>query len=108
MADKKAVVQIDGKSFELPIYSGTAGTDVIDVRALGQHGYFTFDPGFMSTGSCESKITYIDGDNGVLLHRGFPIEQLAEHSDYLELCYLLLEGEQPNLEQYNQFKHTIT
>lgn len=109
MADKKAVVHIDGQApFELPIYSGTAGTDVIDVRALGQHGYFTFDPGFMSTGSCESKITYIDGDNGVLLHRGYPIEQLAVESDYLETCYLLLEGELPNEEQYIKFKHVIT
>jgi citrate synthase len=108
MADKKAVVQIDGKSFELPIYSGTAGTDVIDVRTLGQQGYFTFDPGFMSTGSCESKITYIDGDNGVLLHRGYPIEQLAEHSDYLELCYLLLEGELPKKKDYTDFVTTIT
>ena len=89
MADKKAVVHIEGLApFELPIYSGTAGTDVIDVRALGQQGYFTFDPGFMSTGSCESKITYIDGDNGILLHRGYPIEQLAVESDYLETCYL--------------------
>ena len=88
MADKKAVVQVDGKSFELPIYSGSAGTDVIDVRALGQHGYFTFDPGFMSTGSCESKITYIDGDNGVLLHRGYPIEQLADRGLAPELKFL--------------------
>ena len=109
MADKKAVVQIEGQApFELPIYSGTAGTDVIDVRALGQQGYFTFDPGFMATGSCESKITYIDGDNGVLLHRGYPIEQLAEHSDYLETCYLLLEGELPGKEKYDEFVHTIT
>ncbi|CAM5225885.1 citrate synthase [Alishewanella longhuensis] len=108
MADKKAVVQIDGKTFELPIYSGSAGTDVIDVRTLGQQGYFTFDPGFMSTGSCESKITYIDGDNGVLLHRGYPIEQLAEKSNYLETCYLLLEGELPTKAQYNDFVKTIT
>ena len=109
MADKKAVVHIDGLApIELPIYSGTAGTDVIDVRALGQHGYFTFDPGFMSTGSCESKITYIDGDNGILLHRGYPIEQLAVESDYLETCYLLLEGELPTKAQYDNFTHVIT
>src|SRR5574343_270634 len=109
MADKKAVVHIEGLApFELPIYAGTAGTDVIDVRALGQQGYFTFDPGFMSTGSCESKITYIDGDNGVLLHRGYPIEQLAVGSDYLETGYLLLEGELPTAAQYENFRHVIT
>ena len=95
MADKKALLKVDGidKAIELPVLSGTLGTDVIDVRSLGANGVFTYDPGFMSTGSCESSITYIDGDAGILLHRGYPIAQLAEHSDYLETCYLLLHGE---------------
>lgn len=109
MADKKATIQIEGHDpIELPIYSGTAGQDVIDVRALGSHGLFTYDPGFMSTGSCESAITYIDGAKGVLLHRGYPIEQLAEHSNHLELCYLLLNGELPNKEEYERFASSIT
>ncbi|KZN66607.1 type II citrate synthase [Pseudoalteromonas luteoviolacea CPMOR-1] len=109
MADKKATVHIDGHDpIELPIHSGTAGQDVIDVRTLGAHGFFTYDPGFMSTGSCESSITYIDGAKGVLLHRGYPIEQLAEHSNYIELCYLLLNGELPNAEQLHTFSDEIT
>lgn len=92
---------------ELPILTGTVGPDVIDVRGLGATGHFTFDPGFMATASCESKITYIDGDKGILLHRGYPIEQLAEKSDYLETCYLLLNGELPNAEQKAQFVSTV-
>ncbi|CAM3980635.1 citrate synthase [Pseudoalteromonas byunsanensis] len=109
MADKKATVHIEGHDpIELPIYSGTAGQDVIDVRTLGAHGHFTYDPGFMSTGSCESSITYIDGGKGVLLHRGYPIEQLAENSNYIELCYLLLKGELPTAEQHAEFADEIT
>ncbi|EGN75091.1 citrate synthase I, hexameric type [Idiomarina sp. A28L] len=108
MAERKATIQIDGKSIELPVLSGTAGHDVIDVRTLGKHGYFTFDPGFLATGSCESKITYIDGENGVLLHRGYPIDQLATEADYLEVCYMLIHGEAPSTEQYTEFKETIT
>ncbi|RUO46721.1 citrate synthase [Pseudidiomarina donghaiensis] len=108
MADRKATLQIDGQSIELPVLSGTAGYDVIDVRTLGKHGFFTFDPGFLATGSCESKITYIDGENGILLHRGYPIDQLATQADYLEVCYMLLHGEAPNEEQYAAFKQTIT
>ncbi|WP_417664676.1 citrate synthase [Pseudidiomarina donghaiensis] len=108
MADRKATLQIDGQSIELPVLSGTAGYDVIDVRTLGKHGFFTFDPGFLATGSCESKITYIDGENGILLHRGYPIDQLATQADYLEVCYMLLHGEAPNEEQYAAFKETIT
>jgi citrate synthase len=109
MADKKAVLHIDGQEpIELPIYSGTAGQDVIDVRTLGAHNHFTYDPGFMSTGSCESAITFIDGAKGVLLHRGYPIDQLAEQSNYLELCYLLLEGELPNEAQMATFENEIT
>ncbi|RUO55441.1 MULTISPECIES: citrate synthase [Pseudidiomarina] len=108
MADRKATLQIDGQSIELPVLSGTAGYDVVDVRTLGKHGFFTFDPGFLATGSCESKITYIDGENGILLHRGYPIDQLATQADYLEVCYMLLHGEAPTAEQYDNFKATIT
>lgn len=109
MADKKAQLKVDGidKTIELPVLSGTLGTDVIDVRALGANGIFTYDPGFMSTGSCESSITYIDGDAGILLHRGYPIAQLAEHSDYLETCYLLLYGELPDKKQKEEFNKTV-
>src|SRR3990167_3290636 len=93
MADKKAQLIIEGAApVELPILTGTVGPDVIDVRGLTATGRFHFFSGFMSTASCESKITYIDGDQGILLHRGYPIEQLAEQSDYLETCYLLLNG----------------
>ncbi|MGE2213575.1 citrate synthase [Pseudomonas aeruginosa] len=108
MADKKAQLIIEGSApVELPVLSGTMGPDVVDVRGLTATGHFTFDPGFMSTASCESKITYIDGDKGVLLHRGYPIEQLAEKSDYLETCYLLLNGELPTAAQKEQFVGTI-
>ncbi|HSO43697.1 MAG TPA: citrate synthase [Rhodospirillales bacterium] len=97
-----------GRTFELPILSGTTGPDVIDVRKLYQDtGYFTFDPGYTSTGSCESSITYIDGDQGVLLYRGYPIETLAENSDFMEVCYLLLYGDLPNAEQKRRFEHDI-
>ena len=108
MADKKAQLIIEGAApIDLPVYSGTLGPDVIDVRGLTAEGVFTFDPGFMATSSCESKITFIDGDNGVLLHRGYPIEQLAEKSDFLETCYLLLKGELPSAEEKQKFDNTI-
>ena len=82
----------------MPVMSGTIGPDVVDIRPLyAKTGKFTYDPGFMSTASCKSAITYIDGDNGVLLYRGYPIEQLAEKCDFLEVCYLLLKGELPEL-----------
>jgi citrate synthase len=98
-----------GKSIDLPIISGTLGPSVIDVRKLyGATGNFTYDPGFTSTGSCESKITYIDGDEGILLHRGYPIGELAENSDFLEVSYLLLYGELPNEKQKHDFDATIT
>src|SRR5690554_7661146 len=100
---KKAVLQLDGKEIELPIYSGTLGPDVIDVKDVLAAGHFTFDPGFMATASCESKITFIDGNKGVLLHRGYPIDQLATKADYLETCYLLLNGELPTAEQKEEF-----
>lgn len=110
MTEKKAHLSVDGldQAIELPIHSGTAGPDVIDVTSLTSKGYFTYDPGFMSTGSCESKITYIDGGKGVLLHGGYPIDQLAEKSDYLETCYLLLNGELPNAEQKKEFLDIIS
>lgn len=108
MADKKAQLTIDGGTpLELPIYSGTLGHEVIDVRTLIANGYITYDPGFMSTASCESKITFIDGDKGILLHRGYPIEELAYKSDYLETCYLLMHGELPTKEQKEEFSGSI-
>ncbi|MEG3767933.1 citrate synthase [Alteromonas sp. 14N.309.X.WAT.G.H12] len=108
MADQKAILKAGDIEIELPILSGTEGQDVIDVRSLGAHGYFTFDPGFMATGSCESSITYIDGAKGVLLHRGYPIEELARDASYLEVCYMLLNGEAPTNEEYDEFRETIT
>ena len=105
MTDKKAHLTIDGvdTTIDLPIYSSSIGPDVIDVTSITKNGFFTFDPGFMSTAACESKITYIDGDEGVLLHRGYPIEQLAVSSDCLETCYLLLNGELPTPAQKEEF-----
>jgi len=109
MADSKASLSIDGKEItELPILKGTAGTDVIDIRTLGSHGYFTYDPGFLATASCESAITFIDGGKGILQHRGYPIDTLAKQADYLEVCYILLNGDAPNQAQYDEFKNTIT
>lgn len=109
MSDKKATLKIDGvaESIDLPIYSGTLGPDVLDVGDLTGKGLFTYDPGFVSTAACESKITFIDGAKGILLHRGYPIEQLAEHSDYLETCYLLLYGELPTAKQKTSFVDTV-
>lgn len=110
MADKKAYLNVDGveEKLELPVYQGTLGQDVIDVRSLTSHDLFTYDPGFLSTAATESKITFIDGAKGILLHRGYPIEQLAEKSDYLELCYLLFHGELPTPEQKKEYVHNIT
>ena len=100
---------VSGKESTFPILTGTEGPPVIDIRRLyAETGYFTYDPGFVATGSCESKITYIDGDNGILLHRGYPIEQLAEKSDFLEVCYLLLYGELPNQGEKTEFDRAIT
>ncbi len=108
MADPATLI-IDNKTYELARIKGTAGPDVLDVRKLySDADVFTFDPGFTSTASCESKITYIDGDAGVLLHCGYPIEQLAERSTFLEVCYLLLTGELPDASQFADFEHTIT
>ena len=105
-------VQLQGEGFEtveLPVLSGTLGNDVVDIRAFTKGtNMFTFDPGFVSTASCESKITFIDGEKGLLYYRGYPIEQLAEKSDYLEVCYLLIYGELPNAAQKKQFVDTVT
>ena len=98
-----------GRSWEVPVMDGTDGPSVMDVRRLyGDSGLFTYDPGFTSTGSCESKITFIDGEKGVLLHRGYSIEQLAEHSDFMELCFLLLHGELPKRADKETFVNAIT
>jgi len=98
-----------GTKWDVPILSGSLGPDVIDIRRFyAETGMFTFDPGYTSTASCESTITFIDGDEGVLLHRGYPIEQLAAKSDYLEVCHLLLEGELPTKEQKKEFMKGIT
>ena len=107
MAEKSAQLILGDTKLDLPIYSGTIGPDVIDVGQLTGNGVFTYDPGFVSTASCESKITFIDGGKGVLLHRGYPIDQLAEDSDYLEVCYLLLYGELPNAAEKETFVRTI-
>ena len=103
MTDKTAKLTIDGKDIDLPIYEATNGPDVVDVGKLTGQGYFTYDPGFVSTAACDSEITFIDGDQGILLHRGYPIEQLAEKSQHLELCYLLLNGELPSESELNEF-----
>lgn len=108
MTQKTARLSIDGhNTLELPIYSPTLGNDVIDITQLGADGVFTFDQGFLSTASCESKITYIDGDQGTLLYRGYPIEQLAEKKDFLDVSYLLLNGELPTGTEKEDFIHLI-
>ena len=111
MADKKMTLTDDatGKTVELPVLEGTTGPSVVDVRKLyAETGHFTYDPGFTSTGSCESQITYIDGDAGVLMHRGYRIEELAENSDFMEVCYLLLHGELPTPDEKSGFETAIT
>jgi citrate synthase len=104
-----ATLQYGEKSLQLPVLKGTVGPDVIDVRKLyAESDAFTFDPGFTSTASCQSALTYIDGDAGVLLHRGYPIDELADGSSFLEVCYLLLNGELPNAAQFTEFESNIT
>ena len=112
--EKQASLKLpDGRSFDFPILPGSVGPEVVDIRTLyGKSGMFTYDPGFLSTASCSSNITYIDGDAGVLLYRGYPIEQLAVHCDFLDVCYLLLNGELPDKAQRDEFqsmviKHTM-
>uniref|UniRef100_UPI00333FED05 citrate synthase n=1 Tax=Castellaniella defragrans TaxID=75697 RepID=UPI00333FED05 len=111
LSDKKATLSFsDGSpSVEFPVYRGTVGPDVIDIRKLyGQTGMFTYDPGFLATASCESAITYIDGDKGQLLYRGYPIDQLAQHCDFLTICYLVLNGELPDAQQKTDFDSLVT
>jgi citrate synthase len=104
-----ATLIVDNKQIELPVYGGSVGPDVIDIRKLyGETGAFTYDPGFTSTASCESQITYIDGDEGVLLYRGYPIDQLAEKSSFIEVCYLLMHGELPKADELKKFTKDIT
>ena len=107
--NKKIQIELsNNKKIQLPIIESTIGPDVIDVRNLYKEtGHFTFDPGFLSTGSCEAKITFIDGDNGILLHRGYTIEELAKHADFMEVSYLLLHGELPNIKQKEKFENNI-
>ena len=104
---KTAVLTIGDQQIELPILYGTEGNPVIDIRALGKHGYFTYDPGFLATASCQSKITFIDGAKGILLHRGYPIYELAMKTSYMEVCYLLLHKELPNREQLSEFTNQV-
>src|SRR5579864_9146495 len=109
MAAIPAILSVGDKKTELTVKSGSIGPGVIDIGKLySQTGMFTFDPGFTSTASTESKITYIDGDEGVLLYRGYPIEELAEHGDFLETCYLLLYGELPTAAQKADFDYRVT
>jgi len=106
---KTSTLTLGDKSYSLPVYEGTIGPDVVDISKLyNQANVFTYDPGYTSTASCESKITYIDGDEGILLYRGYPIEQLAEHGDFLETCYLLLYGELPTAARKNDFDYVVT
>jgi citrate synthase len=108
MGDTAKII-VDGKTVEMPVLKGTDGPAVVDIRKLyAEADVFTYDPGFTSTASCESKITFIDGDKGILLHRGYPIDQLAEQSTFLEVCYLLLNGELPSAKEYETFQHNIT
>ncbi len=104
-----AKITVDGKTVEMPVLKGTDGPAVVDIRKLyAEADVFTYDPGFTSTASCESKITFIDGDKGILLHRGYPISQLAEKSTFLEVCYLLLHGDLPDAKAFETFEHNIT
>jgi citrate synthase len=108
MADT-AKISIGGKTIDLPVLKGSTGPDVVDIRKFyAESDAFTYDPGFTSTASCESKITFIDGDKGILLHRGYPITELAEKSNFLEVCYLLLHGELPTAAEYATFERNIT
>ncbi|MFY9834637.1 MAG: citrate/2-methylcitrate synthase, partial [Methylocystis sp.] len=109
MTEAKGSITVADKSVDFSIKKGTMGPDVLDIRTLySETGMFTYDPGFTSTASCESKITFIDGDEGVLLYRGYPIQQIAEHGDFLETCYLLLYGELPTGAQKADFDYRIT
>src|SRR5262249_13955311 len=105
----KASLTVNGNTVELPVKKGTIGPDVVDIGKLyNEAKIFTYDPGFTSTASCDSQITYIDGDEGILLYRGYPIEQLAEYGDFIETCYFLYYGELPNMAQRREFEGAIT
>src|SRR5919112_3861448 len=109
MTDKIVSMALPGGNFDYPVLDGTVGPEVIDVRKLyGQTGMFTYDPGFTSTASCSSKITFIDGDEGILLHRGYTIEDLAKNSSFLEVAYLILNGELPTKAEWEKFEHGVT
>lgn len=103
MTDTNATLHVNGQDYQLPIIEGTLGNPVLDIKAIPSSGFWTYDPGFMATAAVESKITYIDGDKGILLYRGYPIEQLAEQAEYLEVAYALIHGELPNAEQKEAF-----
>ena len=107
MADKKAILSVENITAELDVLQGTLGPEVIDINPLVKYGYLTYDPGFLSTAACESKITYIDGEEGILLYRGYPIDQLALESNFVEVCYLLINGELPTHIQYDEFCKAI-
>lgn len=105
----RVALTADGKTIELPVYQGTLGAPCVDITRMPKEtGLFTYDPGFVATASCRSAVTYIDGDEGVLLYRGYPIEQLAKHSNFLEVSYLLMNGELPNKDQFSNFEHEVT
>ena len=109
MSEENGKLSLAGAEYDLPVMKGTIGPDVVDIRKLyGQSGAFTFDPGFTSTASCESQITYIDGDEGVLLHGGYSIEELAQDSNFMEVSYLLLNGELPSAAELEDFSYTIS
>ena len=104
-----ATLTVDGTSYDLPVYNGSLGPSVVDIsKFYGQSGHFTYDPGFTSTASCESDITFIDGEEGTLLYRGYPIDQLAEKGNFIETCFLLLNGELPSEAEYKEFERAIT
>src|SRR5438045_8962892 len=109
MSDKTATLGVEGTNQQCMLLKGSVGPEVIDIRKLyGETGMFTYDPGFTSTASCESAITYIDGEKGILLHRGYPIEQLAEKSTFMEVSYLLLHGQLPTSTELDEFTYTIS
>ena len=109
MTDKTATLDIAGTNHSYPILDGSVGPEVVDIRKFyGETGMFTYDPGFTSTASCQSAITYIDGEQGILLHRGYPIDQLAENSTFMEVAFLLLHGELPKGKELEEFTYTIS
>jgi citrate synthase len=109
MTDKTVSMNMPGGNFDFPVLDGSVGPEVVDIRKLyGETGMFTYDPGYTSTASCQSAITYIDGEKGILLHRGYPIDQLAEHSSFMEVAYLLIHGELPKQSELDEFTYTIS